>query len=159
MAESEVEANFPAFRRYQQSVSLLILDFQWIEELLKVVISASYESIRLSNPVGVSLKLNRASLEKDSLGKLIQKYSELSVNCQLIIELRDIAQERNNAIHQSFVLSLEESVDVDFFDSKALQMNQLKIKTRKCLASLKAELEAFAKSFDESSISIARREV
>ena len=84
-----------AFDSYTRAVQSLILDFQFIEELLKIVIGGSYEAIRRSAPSIVRFRPNRSVLEKESLGRLIQRYEEVSDNDPLIQNLRQVVGDRN----------------------------------------------------------------
>ena len=86
-----------AFDSYTRAVQSLILDFQFIEELLKIVIGGSYEAIRRSAPSIVRFRPNRSVLEKESLGRLIQRYEEVSDNDPLIQNLRQVVGDRNLA--------------------------------------------------------------
>ena len=103
-----------AFDRYMLNVRALLLDFQYIEESLKILIAGSYEAIRRSAPAMIYFRPSRSSLEKDSLGKLIQKYESISRNDPLIRALRTVLADRNFCAHRSYLLSIEEQEDIKF---------------------------------------------
>lgn len=96
-----------AFDKYMHSIQLLMLDFQFIEELLKIVIGCSYEALRRSAPPLVCLRRTRSSVEKEALGRLIERYEEVSSNDALAKQLRAVVQDRNFCAHRSLVLTFE----------------------------------------------------
>lgn len=137
------------FDKYMRVVQSLILDFQFIEELLKVVIGSSYEVIRRSTPEIVRFRPNRSIIEKESLGKLVQKYEEVSGNDDLIKNLRGVVADRNFCAHRSLVLTLEEQHDVQFLESECQRLETVKGRTTPCVIVLQAELEALARFLQE----------
>ena len=148
-----------SFDDYRNCLNLLLLDFQWIEELLKINIASSYESIRRSKPARVSFKLNRNSLEKDSLGKLIQKYAEVSPNDSLVAQIRTVVKDRNYCAHQSYILTIEEQEEGSFLQSEIIRMLSLRERTRLCVITLQQEFLLFTKALQETAIETAGREV
>jgi len=130
-----------AFDKYRSVVYLLNLDFQWIEELLKIVVSSSYEAIRRTAPPKVKFRLTRKILEKDSLGKLIARYEQVSGNDEFIKELRDIAKDRNFCAHQSFILSLDEQNNTGFLGKEAERLSAIRERSHACVMNLQKELE------------------
>lgn len=138
-----------AFDSYTRAVQSLILDFQFIEELLKIVIGGSYEAIRRSAPSIVRFRPNRSVLEKESLGRLIQRYEEVSDNDPLIQNLRQVVGDRNFCAHRSLVLTLEEQRDVRFLDAERRRLEAVRQNTRPCVMALQAEFEALARYLQE----------
>ena len=143
---------------YRDVVFLLNLDFQWIEELLKIVISSSYEAIRRSAPAKIKFRLTRKALEKDSLGKLISRYEQVSGNDELIKKLRNIANERNFCAHQSFILSLEEQKDAEFLRKETARLHKVRERSRTCVMALQGELNEFVALLDETPNEMVERD-
>lgn len=142
--------NTEKFESYKNAVYLVSLDFQWIEELLKIVIGASYEVIRRSVPPSIKFRPNRKMLEKESLGRLVSKYEEVSANNKLISELRSIASDRNFCAHQSFVLSLEEQGNPSYLERETRRLEKVRERSRACVTALLNEFQYFAETLHET---------
>lgn len=138
------------FHKYRDTVYLLNLDFQWTEELLKLMIGSSYEAIRRSAPRKIRFSLTRKHVEKESLGKLIDRYAQVSRNDELIVVLRGIAKERNYCAHKSFVLSLEEQADSEFLRSETERLSVVRQRSRKCVSTLREELAELVALLNET---------
>jgi|GEM_PF-5257206 len=133
-----------AFAKYMQSVQLLMLDFQFIEELLKIIIGCCYEALRRSAPSLVHFRPTRSDLEKKSLGRLIDKYEEVSRNDSLVRQLRVVVQDRNFCAHQSLVLRFEKQQDVKYLENECVRLEAIRAKSKPCVESLYSELEQLA---------------
>jgi hypothetical protein len=140
-----------AFETYTRSVQLLMLDFQFIEELLKIVIGCSYEALRRSAPPLVRFRPTRFSVERESLGRLISRFEEVSGNDALIKELRAVVQDRNFCAHRSLVLSLEKQHDVTYLGAERERLVALRKKTEPCVMALTEEFGRFADFLKEGS--------
>ena len=132
-----------AFDKYMRSIQLLMLDFQFIEELLKIVIGCSYEALRRSAPPLVRFRPNRSVLEKEALGRLISKYEEVSGDDSLLQQLRAVVQDRNFCAHRSLVLTFEEQHDVQYLHAECQRLDAIREKTKPCVTALHAEFEKF----------------
>lgn len=93
---------------YALAASQVLMDFQFIEEALRMYIASAFNVIRTSTQDKVPFKFDRSSVEKDSLGKLIGKYSKLSDNQKLIADLNRVVEDRNLIAHRSLLLTPEE---------------------------------------------------
>jgi len=138
-----------AFDKYMRSVQLLMLDFQFIEELLKIVIGCSYEALRRSAPPLVRFRPTRSMLEKEALGRLIQKYEEVSGNDALVQQLRAVVQDRNFCAHRSLVLTVEKQHDVEYLQTECRRLEVIREKTKPCVNALQAEFGKFANFLQE----------
>ena len=138
-----------AFEKYMRSVQLLMLDFQFIEELLKIVIGCSYEALRRSAPFLVRFRPTRGDLEKNPLGRLIDKYGDVSRNDTLVKQLRAVVQDRNFCAHQSLVLHFEKQQDVLYLQNECLRLEAIRQKTKPCVEALHAEFEKFVSFLQE----------
>jgi hypothetical protein len=147
-----------AFEKYKQVVYLLLLDFQFVEELLKIVTASSYEIIRRSVPAYIRFRPSRRDLEKESLGKLIRKYEEVSGNDSLARKLQALVSERNFCAHRSFVLTFEEQQDLAFLELEAVRLATLRERSRECVLELQEEWRRLAKELHESDRMTAERE-
>jgi hypothetical protein len=70
-------------------------------------------------------KLDETDLEKDALGRLIDKYSKLSNNAKLVAELRELLPKRNEIAHRGLLLSLEQQKDAKFLDEQTERLRAL----------------------------------
>ncbi|MHB8844000.1 MAG: hypothetical protein ACYC7L_04565 [Nitrospirota bacterium] len=146
------------FDKYKNAVQLILLDFQWIEELLKITVSSSYEAIRRSAPPGIRFRPNRKNIEKDSLGRLVRKYEEVTANESLVAELHKIVNERNFCAHQSFVLSLEEQQDIGFLEKETTRLEAVRGRSRACVMALQEELRFILELLNETPIIAVERD-
>lgn len=147
-----------AFEKYKQVVYLLLLDFQFVEELLKIVTASSYEIIRRSIPAHIQFRPSRRDLEKESLGKLIRKYEEVSGNASLASKLKALVGERNFCAHRAFVLTFEEQQDLTFLEHESVRLAMLRERSRECVIGLQEEWRMLAKDLHESDRMTAERE-
>lgn len=157
MTEDKGLKSGQAFEDYKRIVFLLLLDFQFIEELLKIVIGCSYELIRRSIPSCICFKIDRSSLEKHSLGKLIQRYTEISLNSDLIARLNRIASDRNFCAHRSFVLNLEEQ-EAAFLEDEMRRLEAIRVQSRACVMELQREFVQFSSLLQEAPIITVERD-
>lgn len=136
--------------QYKDAISTLLMDFQWIEQILKIVISSSYEIISRSCPPEIAFRIDGSSLKKDTLGKLVIKYAELTNNIELAKELKTLIEHRNTCAHKAFFLSLEEQFDDAFLSAELHKYFELHDRAKKCVLQLTTELENLSKLLNEN---------
>lgn len=114
-----------AFKAYSNALQMALVDFQYIEECLRLYIYVSYDFIRHKVSDTIPFKFDIPDLEKDALGKLIEKYSKFSNNDILISELRNLLPERNKIAHRGLLLSHKEQNDVAHLDEQTKRLTEL----------------------------------
>jgi hypothetical protein len=114
-----------AFDGYSNALQMALVDFQYIEECLRLYVAVSYDFIRSRVADKLPFKMDEKDLEKDALGRLIDKYSKLSKNAKLVSELRELLPKRNEIAHKGLLLSLEQQRDVEFLDEQAKRFQEL----------------------------------
>src|SRR5574337_959155 len=98
---------------YLDLVAKALLDFQYIELALKLYIVETYAIISSRVKEIVPFKYGWKDVENESLGRLLDRFSKISSDRQLIKDLRPLQKERNRLAQQAYVLMLEEQSDSD----------------------------------------------
>lgn len=146
------------FRQYESAVNRLLLDFQRIEMTLRIVVGASYEVLSRAAPAPVCFQPSRAKLARDALGRLIERYSEVSANTVAVEKLKSVLKHRNYCAHQSFILTVDEQRSAEFIQSEVSRMSELREETRSLVLRLQDHLEVLARVLKESPGAVAARE-
>jgi hypothetical protein len=113
----QAQLNF-ARDQYLQVVQHLTSQFQFIEEGLRVSIESAYDLIRLRTGDVLAYTLDYMSLEKDSLGKLIQKFATIFDDAGLVSRLQKLAPMRNHCAHQALLVSTEKFENLKSLDEE-----------------------------------------
>lgn len=92
----------------QITASRALAEFQLLEEGLRNYIAFAYATIQDSTVGLIEFKYDRKSLDGDSLGKLIDKFSRLNRNTALIDRLKKAVLERNRLAHEGLLLTLND---------------------------------------------------
>jgi len=74
-----------------------------IEEALRICVGLSYEVLENSAPTPIVFRFKAKDINKASLGKLINMFSAVSSNAELIIDLGKVVEWRNYCAHNAFV--------------------------------------------------------
>jgi len=143
--------------RYRDAINALLLDFQWIEELLRIIIGCSYEILRRSAPPEVTFKPKKGELQSKSLGRLLEKYAEVSRNGSLHNDIKELVHERNFCAHNAFVLTVEEQT-AESLEPEISRLEAVRTKSQKCVYALQGEFKALASALHESPVQAANRE-
>jgi len=146
-----------SLQRYQETINGLLLDFQWIELSLRMIVGCSYELLRRSAPSLITFNPKQGALERDALGRLLERYSEVSHNVALVAEMKQLVKDRNYCAHQAFVLSLEEQ-DSKYLDPEIVRLTEIRARSRKCVYALLEEFKAIAAALHESPSQAAKHE-
>ncbi|MBU2895808.1 hypothetical protein [Vibrio hepatarius] len=96
------------YAAYHNTLSSVLIDFQFIEESLKMNIASCYEIVLSSLDGLIPFKFDYNDLKKDALGVLIKKFEKYSDDTDLIKELRDLVQYRNGVAHKGWLLTTDE---------------------------------------------------
>ena len=97
---------------YLDLVGKALLDFQYIELALKLYIAEVYAIISSRVEGIVPFKYDWKDVENEPLGRLLDRFSMISSDHQLVKDLRPLQKERNKLAHQAYVLTLEEQLMV-----------------------------------------------
>ena len=114
-----------ANRQYHLAVQMALSDFQYIEESLRFYIAVAYDLIRHQMKGKLPFHFNEPDLEKDALGRLIQKYAKFSDNTTLVAELKRLQRHRNQVAHRGLLLTLEEQRNCQFLDEQTRRLDEL----------------------------------
>ncbi|MGZ8983469.1 MAG: hypothetical protein ACXW11_05890 [Methylotenera sp.] len=98
MPESNREKN----HAYILAVQNALFTFQMIEESLKICVGLSYKIIKHSVPPPTAFNFDASNINNAPLGKLIQMFSGVTANLQLVGELRKIMEWRNFCAHRAY---------------------------------------------------------
>lgn len=143
MAGLSLEQNQLDTARKQHGIALqaVLTDFQFMEEALRMYISGAYRLIRTRLASSIPFGLNDSSLERDALGKLIEKFSQLSANAELANTMRTLVPKRNAVAHRGFLYGYHPETRVDEIDKLTCELESLNVETSSCLAALIDELK------------------
>ena len=126
---------------YFQIVQQLLIDFQFIEESLKMYLSHCFRIIRSNLDSRVRYKFGRRDVQNLPLGKLISMFRKFSQNDVLISKLSHLPKQRNFVAHQAFLHTREEQQNADFIDSEIQKLDDLQKETSDCVGELITELK------------------
>lgn len=115
---------------YLDLVGQALLDFQFIELALKLYMAETYAIISSRVEGVVPFKYGWKDVENEPLGRLLDQFSKISSDHQLIQELRPLQKERNKLAHQAYVLTLEEQSDGDRLEKECARLTRLRSKTK-----------------------------
>jgi hypothetical protein len=118
----------------------VLTDFQFIEEGLRLYIAGAYELIRKRLVGAIPFRLDETSLEKDALGGLILKFSQLSDNAELVKSMRALVPKRNSCAHRGFVAVTDPDMPIDEIQTAIDQLKETNVETSACLKELLADL-------------------
>lgn len=118
-----------AYKQYSVAVQSVLVDYQFLEEGLRMYAAYAYELIRTRLGEELPFKYSYVDTEKDALGKLIARFEKFSDEADLIKELKELVQHRNSVAHESFLLTKEQHDDVAFLDAQTEKLNSLKQRT------------------------------
>jgi len=120
-------------KRYGSYVDLThgaLVDYQYLEEGLRMFLSLTYMEIRAHLPASIAFNFSYADTEKDSLGTLVSKFGKLTYDDDFVQDLRNLVQNRNIIAHRAYLLSPEEQGDSAFLSAQIKALRD----TRKELA-------------------------
>lgn len=136
---------------YNKLINLLLLDFQWIEEYLRINIGASYSLIARSVKPPVAFKPRFSSLTRDALGRLIEKFDAVTLRVELCEELRALVSVRNHCAHKALVISIDEQQG-GFYEAEVARLTPIRERTRACVLALHEVLLELSSARNESPV-------
>jgi hypothetical protein len=95
---------------YSMHLQGVLSDFQYIEEALRFFIGVAYRRIREKCGLELHFKYGDEDIEKDALGKLIEKFERVSDEPELVRQLREVQPKRNRYAHQRFLVDFSPKV-------------------------------------------------
>lgn len=88
---------------YLVAINKALLSFQMIEEALKICVGLSYEIIQTTAPPPIVFRFDPAVVLNAPLDRLIKMFSVVTVNEELVKDLRKVIEWRNYCAHNAFV--------------------------------------------------------
>jgi len=124
------------FDHYVSMIGDILIDFQFIEESIRMYLSNAFKYIGIRLSGLIPFRYDYSDIEKDALGKLINKFEKFNDNKPLIAELRDLTQYRNDCAHRGFLLTHEEMYDDKYLENELKGLEKIKERTEKCVSDL-----------------------
>lgn len=128
------------FDDYVTMIGAILVDFQFIEESIRMYISNAFKHIVTQLSGVIPFRYDDKDIEKDALGKLINKFEKLNDNKRLIAELNDLKKYRNDCAHRGFLLTHEQMHDEKYLKSGLKELEKIKERTANCLSELCKEV-------------------
>jgi hypothetical protein len=129
---------------YMAVVRDILVDFQYIEEGLRMYISNCYRLSAKRLAGTIPFRFSYKDVEKDSLGALVSQFEKLTHNTSLVSELKKLAPHRNEYAHRAFLLTYEEQHDQPLLKRVLNTYKSLKIQTKECVFAVLKEGEKVA---------------
>jgi hypothetical protein len=126
-------------QKYMAKVTSVLMDFQYIEEALRMYITVANRMIKNKMKNFLPFKYYYAWVRKDSLGKLIDKFEKINDNQELIKKLKLFTHDRNKIAHESLLLTTQEQNDEIFQCTAVDELDKLHEELKKVLFEILAE--------------------
>lgn len=128
------------FDDYVTLISAILVDFQFIEEGIRMYISNVFKYIVTELSGVIPFRYDDKDIEKDALGKLINKFEKFNDNNKLLAELNDLKKYRNDCAHRGFLLTDEQAYDEKYLKNRLKELEKVKKRTANCLSGLHKEV-------------------
>ena len=128
------------FDDYVTLISAILVDFQFIEEGIRMYISNVFKYIVTELSGVIPFRYDDKDIEKDALGKLINKFEKFNDNNKLIAEMNDLKKYRNDCAHRGFLLTDEQVYDENYLKNRLKELEKVKKRTANCLSGLHKEV-------------------
>ena len=129
------------FKIYSNKLQNALLQFQFIEELIKIYLSLVYWIISKKLERQIPFKFSRKDLEKDSLGKLLEKFAKFNPNDTLINKINQLIQKRNHIAHRAYLIEVEEQEDEKYMSKEIKDLEKTIVYSKECFNELRQELK------------------
>ena len=147
---SKINDNFRTFSEYGEVAKDFLSSCQTIEAGLRLYIIYSYELIRRSLDNKLPFHLDEQDVNKDSMGTLIEKFSKLTNNSDLVSRLKELTPYRNRCAHHAFVLSVKDMrSDNPPFESHTSELKEMFDKSESVYAELVDEYRSIRRLLKE----------
>lgn len=128
------------FDDYVNLISATLVNFQFIEEGIRMYISGVFKFIETELSGVIPFHYNDKDIEKDSMGKLINKFEKFNNNNDLIAKLKDLIKYRNECAHRGFLLSNKQAYDEKYLKTRLEHLETVEKRTTDCLSRLQKEV-------------------
>lgn len=128
------------FDDYVTLISAILVNFQFIEEGIRMYISDVFKYIVMELSGVIPFRYDDKDIEKDALGKLINKFEKFNDNNDLIAELKNLIKYRNDCAHRGFLLTDEQAYDEKYLKNRIKELEKVKERTADCLSGLHKEV-------------------
>jgi hypothetical protein len=125
---------------YIDRLPLLLLQYQFIEEGLKMYIVAVEHAIKERLKGLAHYQVNAKELWKLPLGSLVREFEKRSDRKDIVASLREIIEERNFFAHRGYLLTVDEQNGQADISKLIGRLDAAQAKAKKCL--LEVVLEA-----------------
>ena len=95
---------------YGRGVNEVLGGFQLIEEMLKSYIGLHFDSIRALVQGRIHFEFRHADYQDAALGRLVQVFSKLSANTELVTDLRAVVKRRDHIAHKALLKLYEPGI-------------------------------------------------
>lgn len=134
------ELNLALFMNRAQS---LMMDFQFIEQLMKIYLGRSFELIRKRVKGTMPFNRYRSNIENFPYGKLLKEFKIYNDNTELYKKLYSLNKERNHLAHVGFILAFHEDMKAEYLEKERQRIEVLQKLTMWCLETLREETKRF----------------
>lgn len=134
-------------KEYIIEISLVLYNFQLIEQALKSYICVAIEKIKERTKDVIPYKYNRKWVNNDTLGKLIKKFEKINDNKELIKEIKRLTPYRNKVAHQGLLISVDEWNNSFQMAIQTAQLGSLRDETRKVLSQILKETKIIENNY------------
>lgn len=128
-------------------LSSVIMNYQFIEEGLKIYLEKSFELIRQKLNDELPFEYNRATIEKYPMGKLIKAFDKHSNNKELVKKLEALPEKRNDIAHKGFVAMFHEDYQGENLYKMKEALSDFEKESKSCRDDVFKEIKALEKSF------------
>jgi hypothetical protein len=116
--------------------------FQWIEEFLKLYILAAYDSIVVRTMGILNFKYEGRDIREMPLAPLIKLFARLGGDPAIITSLKGLPAERNRIAHASFLISFNQSGQIDDVEKRFAELRALDSRIKGLPLSINKEYRA-----------------
>ena len=131
--------------QYFLSIQMVLADFQYIEESLRMFLTAAYDFVRAKTNGRLPFKYDYEDVENDAMGRLLRKFSNFSNSEALVKTLTRLLKHRNTIAHRGLLLTYEEQNDVKYLDAQTKKLDALHNELKPCLQALLDQRSALTK--------------
>ena len=127
--------------KYFDKLPGALLNFQFIEESLRMYIAYCYEIISKRVSELIPFKYRYQDLKKDSLGRLLNKFKKLNNNERLIDKIEKLVEDRNYCAHEAYLLTYEKQNDPDYLTKELAKLENIINEAKECVQLLFSEVK------------------
>jgi hypothetical protein len=88
---------------YRRAATHALAGFQLIEEGLKTYVGQFHETVRKLLPAEIAYLHSQTDIQDAALGKLVNVFSKINSNKQLVAQLRALVKTRDELAHKAFL--------------------------------------------------------